>query len=52
MCQSLLKEGAISLEVYVEKVISFYEFYRKPEKESDSESDELSTDSFSDSDED
>ena len=51
MCQSLLKEGAISLEVYVEKVISFYEFYRKPEKESDSESDELSTDSSSDSDE-
>ena len=52
ICQSLLKEGSISLEVYAEKVIGFYEFYRKPEKESDSESDELSTDSSSDSDED
>ena len=48
ICQSLLKEGSISLEVYVEKVIGFYEFYRKPEKESDSESDDLSTDSDDD----
>ena len=51
LCQNLLKDKSITLEVYIEKILSFYDFHRKKEKEQDSESDDLSTDSSSDSEE-
>ena len=49
LCKDLLKDGSISLEVYIEKTVAFYDFYRKPPVEEDSDvSDELSSDSSSD----
>ena len=51
--KDLLKEGEITLEVYIEKILAFYDFYRKPilNNEEESElSDDLSSDSDSDSD--
>ena len=51
ICQSLLKEKAITVEVYIEKILGFYDFHRQKEKEPDSESDELSTDEESEEEE-
>ena len=51
--KDLLKEGAITLEVYIEKILAFYDFYRKPilnNEEGSELSDDLSSDSDSDSD--
>ena len=49
LCKDLLKDGSVSLEVFIKKTVAFYDFYRKPPVEEDSDvSDELSSDSSSD----
>ena len=49
LCKYLLKDVLISLEVYIEKTVAFYDVYRKPPVEEDSDvSGELSSDSSPD----
>ena len=46
ICKDLLRENSISLDIYIEKILNFYDFNRDSNRlqDSSSESDDLSTD--------